>query len=217
MCLAGNHDLLALGPWCFEADFNPDASAAGRWTKDVLDDERHGSWLESLEPQARLDQRGALSRERARSRLGVRARRRVGAGDVRADRGAARPRRSQPRALRHLARGRRAVGRARSGRDGDRPLARPTTLQPGLRRSAAGRRLRERHGYSSISMPGSASFRRVRLRRRGDAGGDSRSRPAAIPRRATRARHSGGSRRRRSRRPAPARSAPSRPARPSRT
>ena len=38
VCLAGNHDLLALGAEVLEADFNPDASAAGRWTKDVLDE-----------------------------------------------------------------------------------------------------------------------------------------------------------------------------------
>jgi diadenosine tetraphosphatase ApaH/serine/threonine PP2A family protein phosphatase len=54
VCLVGNHDLLALGTVVFDADFNPDASAAGLWTKDVLD-ERSRSWLESMEPQARLD------------------------------------------------------------------------------------------------------------------------------------------------------------------
>jgi diadenosine tetraphosphatase ApaH/serine/threonine PP2A family protein phosphatase len=55
VCLAGNHDLLALGAEVLDADFNPDASAAGVWTKDVLD-ERSRRWLESLEPEARLDQ-----------------------------------------------------------------------------------------------------------------------------------------------------------------
>jgi diadenosine tetraphosphatase ApaH/serine/threonine PP2A family protein phosphatase len=54
VCLVGNHDLLALGTVVFDADFNPDASAAGLWTKDILD-ERSRSWLESMEPQARLD------------------------------------------------------------------------------------------------------------------------------------------------------------------
>ncbi len=55
VCLAGNHDLLALGTEVLDADFNPDASASGVWTKDVLD-ERSQRWLESLEPEARLDQ-----------------------------------------------------------------------------------------------------------------------------------------------------------------
>ena len=54
VCLAGNHDLLALGAEVLEGDFNPDAGAAGRWTKEVLD-EPSRSFLEGLEPQARLD------------------------------------------------------------------------------------------------------------------------------------------------------------------
>jgi diadenosine tetraphosphatase ApaH/serine/threonine PP2A family protein phosphatase len=54
VCLAGNHDLLALGAVVVEGDFNPDAGAAGRWTKDILDEpSRH--FLEGLEPQARLE------------------------------------------------------------------------------------------------------------------------------------------------------------------
>jgi diadenosine tetraphosphatase ApaH/serine/threonine PP2A family protein phosphatase len=54
VCLVGNHDLLALGAEVLEGDFNSDAGAAGRWTRDVLD-ERSRSFLSGLEPQARLD------------------------------------------------------------------------------------------------------------------------------------------------------------------
>jgi diadenosine tetraphosphatase ApaH/serine/threonine PP2A family protein phosphatase len=32
LCLAGNHDLLALGKTVVEGDFNPDAASAGSWT-----------------------------------------------------------------------------------------------------------------------------------------------------------------------------------------
>jgi diadenosine tetraphosphatase ApaH/serine/threonine PP2A family protein phosphatase len=53
VCLVGNHDLLALGAEVVE-DFNPDAGAAGRWTKDILD-ESSRSFLDGLEPQARLE------------------------------------------------------------------------------------------------------------------------------------------------------------------
>ena len=54
VCLVGNHDLLALGDDVLEGDFNPDASAAGRWTRDVLDASSRG-FLEGLEPEARLE------------------------------------------------------------------------------------------------------------------------------------------------------------------
>ncbi len=54
VCLAGNHDLLALGSVVFEGDFNPDAGAAGRWTKNVLD-EASRSFISGLEPQAQLE------------------------------------------------------------------------------------------------------------------------------------------------------------------
>ena len=54
VCLIGNHDLLALGKATVDEDeFNPDALAAGRWTRSVLTDESR-SFLESLEPQARV-------------------------------------------------------------------------------------------------------------------------------------------------------------------
>jgi diadenosine tetraphosphatase ApaH/serine/threonine PP2A family protein phosphatase len=51
LCLIGNHDLLALGETVLEDDFNPDAAAAGRWTRSVLTAEST-SFLETLEPQA---------------------------------------------------------------------------------------------------------------------------------------------------------------------
>ena len=54
VCLAGNHDLLALGSEVLEADFNADATTAGRWTSDVLD-EASRSFIGGLEPQARLE------------------------------------------------------------------------------------------------------------------------------------------------------------------
>jgi diadenosine tetraphosphatase ApaH/serine/threonine PP2A family protein phosphatase len=53
VCLAGNHDLLALGTEVLEGDFNPDASSAGRWTKEALDDASR-SFLGGLMPQARV-------------------------------------------------------------------------------------------------------------------------------------------------------------------
>ena len=54
ICLVGNHDLLALGKATVDEDeFNPDAAAAGRWTRSVLSDESR-SFLKSLEPQARV-------------------------------------------------------------------------------------------------------------------------------------------------------------------
>jgi diadenosine tetraphosphatase ApaH/serine/threonine PP2A family protein phosphatase len=54
VCLAGNHDLLALGSVVFESEFNPDAGAAGRWTKNVLE-EASRSFISGLEPQAQLE------------------------------------------------------------------------------------------------------------------------------------------------------------------
>lgn len=53
ICLAGNHDLLALGTEVLEGDFNPDASTAGRWTREALD-EQSLTFLASLRPQARV-------------------------------------------------------------------------------------------------------------------------------------------------------------------
>ena len=55
VCLAGNHDLLAVGSEVLlEADFNADATTAGRWTSDVLD-EASRSFIGGLEPQAHLE------------------------------------------------------------------------------------------------------------------------------------------------------------------
>ncbi len=54
LCLVGNHDLLALGKGVAEDDFNPDAAAAGHWTRTVLD-EGSRRFLDGLEPQARTD------------------------------------------------------------------------------------------------------------------------------------------------------------------
>ncbi|MET0938269.1 MAG: metallophosphoesterase family protein [Gaiellaceae bacterium] len=54
VCLAGNHDLLALGSEVLEADFNADAATAGRWTSDVLD-EASLSYIRGLEPRAHLE------------------------------------------------------------------------------------------------------------------------------------------------------------------
>jgi diadenosine tetraphosphatase ApaH/serine/threonine PP2A family protein phosphatase len=52
LCLVGNHDLLALDKSVVESDFNPDAAAAGHWTRTVLD-EGSRRFLDGLEPQAR--------------------------------------------------------------------------------------------------------------------------------------------------------------------
>jgi diadenosine tetraphosphatase ApaH/serine/threonine PP2A family protein phosphatase len=54
VCLAGNHDLLAVGKEVLEGDFNPDASMAGKWTRDALDDASR-AFLGGLRPEARLD------------------------------------------------------------------------------------------------------------------------------------------------------------------
>jgi predicted phosphodiesterase len=56
VCLAGNHDLLALGGAVLDDDFNPDAAAAGRWTRSVLD-EQSRSYLGGL--PSRRDVQGA--------------------------------------------------------------------------------------------------------------------------------------------------------------
>jgi diadenosine tetraphosphatase ApaH/serine/threonine PP2A family protein phosphatase len=50
LCLVGNHDLVALGRIGIE-DFNPEAAAAAKWTRAVLDDDSR-AFLESLSPQA---------------------------------------------------------------------------------------------------------------------------------------------------------------------
>ncbi|HEV8250393.1 MAG TPA: metallophosphoesterase family protein [Gaiellaceae bacterium] len=54
VCLIGNHDLLALGTIVEDDDFNPDAAAAGHWTRTVLEDDCRG-FLAALEPQARTE------------------------------------------------------------------------------------------------------------------------------------------------------------------
>ncbi len=52
VCLAGNHDLAAIGALS-TAEFSPDASAATAWTADALTAE-HRSWLAGLRPDARV-------------------------------------------------------------------------------------------------------------------------------------------------------------------
>jgi predicted phosphodiesterase len=51
VCLVGNHDLLALGKEVFAAEFNPDAAAAGAWTRQALTSESR-AFLQSLSPKA---------------------------------------------------------------------------------------------------------------------------------------------------------------------
>jgi diadenosine tetraphosphatase ApaH/serine/threonine PP2A family protein phosphatase len=51
--MVGNHDLVVLGVENI-AEFNPDAAAAARWTKDVLDDEAR-AYLSALEPTAKRE------------------------------------------------------------------------------------------------------------------------------------------------------------------
>lgn len=50
LCLAGNHDLVVSGAIDIE-EFNHDAAAAARWSRDVLS-EKSRDWLNSLEPKA---------------------------------------------------------------------------------------------------------------------------------------------------------------------
>ena len=53
VALVGNHDLVALGTAEVSvAEFNPDAAAAARWTREQLDESTR-SFLSSLSPQAR--------------------------------------------------------------------------------------------------------------------------------------------------------------------
>src|SRR3954454_17230630 len=49
LCLAGNHDLAALGKVAIE-EFSPDAATSAEWTRGVLTDETR-SFLETLAPQ----------------------------------------------------------------------------------------------------------------------------------------------------------------------
>jgi diadenosine tetraphosphatase ApaH/serine/threonine PP2A family protein phosphatase len=51
VCLVGNHDLLALGREVLEGEFNPDAAAAGRWTREALEPEWR-AFLAGLSPRA---------------------------------------------------------------------------------------------------------------------------------------------------------------------
>jgi diadenosine tetraphosphatase ApaH/serine/threonine PP2A family protein phosphatase len=50
LCLAGNHDLVVSGAIDI-AEFNHDAAAAARWSREVLS-EKSQTWLNSLEPTA---------------------------------------------------------------------------------------------------------------------------------------------------------------------
>ncbi|MDQ2983545.1 MAG: metallophosphatase family protein [Actinomycetota bacterium] len=54
LCLVGNHDLLALDKTVLEGEFNPDAVAAGRWTRSVLDESAH-AFLDGLRPEGARD------------------------------------------------------------------------------------------------------------------------------------------------------------------
>lgn len=54
LCLAGNHDLLALGKTVLEDDFNPDAALAGAWTAAELTASSR-TFLNGLEPQVHAD------------------------------------------------------------------------------------------------------------------------------------------------------------------
>jgi diadenosine tetraphosphatase ApaH/serine/threonine PP2A family protein phosphatase len=54
ICLAGNHDLLAIGREVLPSDFNPDAAAAGAWTAAAIDDDTR-TFLGGLSPSARAD------------------------------------------------------------------------------------------------------------------------------------------------------------------
>ena len=114
---------LALGTEALDADFNPDASASRRVDAGRCSTSGRGASSRASSPQARLDGRELFHGEPARPGLGVRAQRRGGAGDVRADRGAARPRRPQPRPARHIAR-RATSSRART------PRAAPRSTSP---------------------------------------------------------------------------------------
>jgi diadenosine tetraphosphatase ApaH/serine/threonine PP2A family protein phosphatase len=54
ICLAGNHDLLAIGREVLPSDFNPDAAAAGAWTAAAIDGETR-AFLSGLSPEAHAD------------------------------------------------------------------------------------------------------------------------------------------------------------------
>jgi len=54
ICLAGNHDLLAIGSVVLVGDFNPDAAAAGTWTARVIDGGTR-EFLSALAPEEHAD------------------------------------------------------------------------------------------------------------------------------------------------------------------
>ena len=54
ICLAGNHDLLAIGREVLPGDFNADAAAAGAWTAAAIDHDTR-AFLAGLSPKARTD------------------------------------------------------------------------------------------------------------------------------------------------------------------
>jgi diadenosine tetraphosphatase ApaH/serine/threonine PP2A family protein phosphatase len=54
LCLAGNHDLLALGKTVLEGDFNPEAASAGSWTAAELTADAR-TFLGGLEARAYTD------------------------------------------------------------------------------------------------------------------------------------------------------------------
>ena len=143
---------LRSAPTCSKGTSIPTRARQARWTRDVLDASSRG-FLERPRARGSPGACRALPCQRPGSGLGVRARWRVRPGDLRADAGAARARRPQPRPVRHLARWRRARRRARSGRHGDRPLPWSLALQPRLRRAAAGWRLLAPRGCYSTSRP----------------------------------------------------------------
>ena len=167
VCLAGNHDLLALDAVVLEGDFNADAGAAGRWTKDVLD-EPSRAFIGGLEPQARLERAElfhasardpvweyVLGGESALATLELTKAPLVLVGHSHVP-------------VRRRTRGRRALRRPCAGRHRDRPLTRPPALQSGLGRAAAGRR-RARSLAAPRSRAGSCvvqACRRTTCRRR---------------------------------------------------
>ena len=54
VCLAGNHDLLALGKDVFQTEFNPEAAVAGLWTRSVLGEDAR-AFLDGLSSRAAVE------------------------------------------------------------------------------------------------------------------------------------------------------------------
>ena len=159
LCLAGNHDLAALGELPIE-EFSPDAAASAEWTRGVLTAETraflgrssrrasasgvelfHGSPVDPVWDYV-------LSGEAAR-------------GELRGDDGADHPRRAQPRRARDPGRRRLALRRPRPGRHRARAATAAAGCSTPARSASRATATRAPRTSCSTSTRARRSFRRV--------------------------------------------------------